>query len=158
MTNELKVGFCVLAYLLSECDFLPAIQGLSFRNMWVLLLKALPRTRLFPSPIVVSPAGKLAILSEEEVELVASMLYYRDEANLKKTIGAPEKIIASVRGDASGYTDVIRCVLWSIHGKNAGNSGLPTTNIRWKLARADAVLDMRQRGFRKPIPWVDSRG
>lgn len=65
LTKELKVAFFVLAYFLSGCDFLSAIQGLSFRETWLLLLKALRTKGLFPSAIIGNRAGRPMINSEE---------------------------------------------------------------------------------------------
>lgn len=49
-------------------------------------------------------------------------------------------MLASARDDASGYADVIRCAVWSIHDGNTGNSRSPATRIQWQLVRAEEKL------------------
>lgn len=65
---------------------------------------------------------------------------------------APQHTLVSVRGGASGYADVIRYAMRSINSGKTGNWGLPTATVRWQLARADAVLDMWQGGFKESMP------
>lgn len=69
LTNELKVIFSCLAYFISGCDVLPEIYGLPFLNECILLLKALPTTRLFQCTIIMNHAGSLAIHSRGAVRL-----------------------------------------------------------------------------------------
>lgn len=99
-----------------SCDFIPAIHALSFLNMWVFLLNALRTAGLFQCAIIVNHAGTLTTYGEG-VKLVATVLYYKDEANIKIAIGPRQQNLESVRGDASGYADVIR---WQLARAYAG--------------------------------------
>lgn len=51
--------------------------------------------------------------------------------------------------------NVIRCALWSIHGRRYGTSMLPTTTIQWQLVWGDAVLVMLHGWFKESTPRVE---
>lgn len=76
-----------------------------------LLLKALQTVELLQCAIIVNRAGRLEISSKEWIKLFARVLYYKHKVNLKKAIDKTRQILASVRGDASGYADVTRCTI-----------------------------------------------
>lgn len=83
----------------------------------------------------------LAIHNEEVLKRVSTVLYHPHEANLKKTTGAPHHILASVRGDAFGYADVIRCAsaLWGDYSVAASSGRCGARDVVRRVQRVHVM-------------------
>lgn len=99
LTNKLKVVFSFLHIFSQGAATYPEYVGA--------IAQGSTTTGLFQCAIIVNSADRLAINSKEGIKLVATVLYYKHEVNLKDMIDTPQRIPASVCVDASGYADVI---------------------------------------------------
>lgn len=96
LTTNLKVTFFDLSHLLLGWNFLSAIHSLSFPNMRVPLNKTLRIMVPFQCVTIVNRIGRLAIHGDDGIKLVAMVLCFKHEANLKEAIGTPQQILASI--------------------------------------------------------------
>lgn len=100
--------------------------------MLLLLLKALLQTGRFPSVILANCVGRLTIDRDGgRIKLVATVLYNKHKANLKKVVRAPQQSLVSIHGDASGFINLIQCRIYmEIRGVKTSTLRVPAMMIR----------------------------
>ncbi|CAM9550630.1 unnamed protein product [Pylaiella littoralis] len=75
-----KVRLFVLVYLLSGCDFLPAISGLPFKKMWVTALQSVRTEGVFTQSLFVQENDVWSVRIDECIKLLATMFFFMNEA------------------------------------------------------------------------------
>ncbi|CAN0425505.1 unnamed protein product, partial [Ectocarpus sp. 12 AP-2014] len=102
-TDNDKVRPFVLTFLESGCDYLPAISGLPFDKMWVLVLKSV-RTE----GCLTSRCSSKSRTAHGPWMSTNARSFWRPCSSTRRHCSTPAQVVQSVDGDVEAYVIVIR--------------------------------------------------
>ncbi|CAB1100624.1 unnamed protein product [Ectocarpus sp. CCAP 1310/34] len=155
-TDADKVRLFIQTFLESGCDYLPAISGLPFDKMWVLVLKSMRTEGLFDKPLFFEEQdGTWAMDVDECAKQLATMFFYKDEAAFGSAHLSPAQLLESVDGDVEDYVSLVRYDILQLPKKKT-TATCPSSFALCKQAeRGNAIFRYWQNGLREAMPTTE---
>ena len=158
LDNGAKAVLFVLVFVLSGCDFLPAIVKCPFLLVWESLLRGLAVQGFFGEIVSRDPNGHIKVNEDEAVKIIALTYFYRDRHAFPLTWDPASVLNNELRGSILKFVNVIRRQVFNLHG-DKGNMLCPTLySLRAQAARAGATLDYWQGALQEKMPRLEFKG
>ena len=158
LDNGAKAILFVLVFVLSGCDFLPAIVKCPFLLMWDSLLRGLAIEGFFGEIVSADLDGHVKVNENEALKIIALTYVYRDRHAFPLTWDPASVLNHELHGSIEKFVNVIRRQVFNLHG-DKGNMLCPTLySLRAQGTRAGATLDYWQGALKEKMPRLEFKG
>ncbi|CAN0202363.1 unnamed protein product [Pylaiella littoralis] len=151
--NDRVVRLFVFIYLLAGCNFLPAMFGLPFEEMWVVALKNVRAEGVCKRPRFFQDGEVWMVNVDECIKLMATIFSsFKNEAAFRRGGRTAGGILADVKENVQGYVDVIRAVIFNLNGTKTTLTCPGIESMRLQSERANTVMAYWQDGLKETMP------